>query len=130
MLAKWMSRYPDYKAAVHEIHHTQKLDHPSGTALSLASGVLASYPELGGWKDFEEGDTSPVPTNVLPIYYDRQENVPGYHKVAYTSAIDTIEIAHNAFNRKGFALGAVLAAEFIQGKKGVYTTKDIFNFTP
>ena len=130
ILARWMSRYPEYKPAIEEIHHTQKLDHPSGTALTLAGGVLGSYKNLSGWQDIEAGkDKAALPANVLPIIYDRQENVPGYHKVTYTSDIDTIEISHNAFNRKGFALGAVLAAEFAVGKKGVYTTKDIFNFT-
>lgn len=130
ILAKWMSRHPEYKAAIHEVHHTQKLDHPSGTALTLAQGVLDSKKDLTGWRDYPEGTTEGISNDALSIFYDRKENVPGYHKVAYTSDIDTIEIAHNAFSRKGFALGAVLAAEFIQRKKGVYTTKDIFNLTP
>jgi 4-hydroxy-tetrahydrodipicolinate reductase len=130
ILAKWMGRHTEYKPSVYEVHHTQKLDHPSGTAITLADGILVSRKNLKGWQDYESGkETAALPESVLPIYFDRKENVPGYHKVTYTSEIDTIEIAHNAFNRKGFALGAVLAAEFAQGKKGVYTTKDIFNFT-
>jgi 4-hydroxy-tetrahydrodipicolinate reductase len=131
ILAKWMARHSEYKPSIYEVHHTQKLDHPSGTAITLANGIMAQQKNFASWQDYNQSyeGAAGVSADKLPIFYERKENVAGYHKVSYTSEIDTIEIAHNAFNRKGFALGAVLAAEFILGKKGVYTTKDLFNFT-
>jgi 4-hydroxy-tetrahydrodipicolinate reductase len=120
-LARMMQRFPEYKAKIEEIHHTQKLDAPSGTAITLAEGIIDETPDLKNWElDGEK-------PNVLPIHAIRENNVPGTHTVSYTSAIDDIEIIHTAHSRQGFALGAVLAAEFIHNKKGVFSMKDLLN---
>ncbi|MGZ5244640.1 MAG: 4-hydroxy-tetrahydrodipicolinate reductase [Bacteroidia bacterium] len=130
ILAGWMEQYPDYQPKVEEIHHKQKLDAPSGTAITLAEGILEGMPQLEKWESLEKEkeDTINLHKNNLPVFYSREEGVPGYHKVTYTSGIDEISISHNAFNRKGFALGAVMAAEFISRHKGFFTPQDIFNF--
>lgn len=130
MLAKWMQDYPDYQPKVEEIHHTQKLDAPSGTAISLADGIIENLPKVNKWAHFEKSveDNTQTANETLPVFYSREEGVPGYHKVTYKSDIDEICISHNAFNRKGFALGAVIAAEFVQCRKGFFTPQDIFNF--
>jgi 4-hydroxy-tetrahydrodipicolinate reductase len=128
-LAKWMNAYPDYDVEIDEIHHTQKLDAPSGTAITLAEGVLENLERKSAWKEQEMNATSPAAgEDVLRIKYARTDGVPGIHKVKYTSAIDEIQISHEAFSRKGFALGAVLAAEFIKEKKGTFTAAEIFGF--
>lgn len=118
-LAKMMSKFNQYKVELEEIHHTQKLDAPSGTAISLAKGIIENS-DYTSWtldKNREE--------NQLYIDAKRIENVPGTHSVFYTSDVDTIEIKHTAHNRVGFALGAVIAAEWIIGKKGIFTMKDV-----
>ena len=119
-LAKIMSKFEDYKVGIEEIHHTQKLDAPSGTAISLAKGVIENS-NYTNW-NLE----NPKSDNIL-IEAKRIENVPGTHTVTYKSNIDLIEIKHLAHNREGFALGAVIAAEWIVGKKGVYSMKDVLN---
>jgi len=119
-LAKMMSKFDSYKVEMEEIHHTQKLDAPSGTAISLAKGVIENS-DYTGW-------TLESPkTNQIHIEAIRTENVPGTHTVTYNSNVDTIEIKHTAHNRDGFALGAVIAAEWIVGKHGVFTMKDVLN---
>jgi len=119
-LAKMMSKFTEYKVEMEEIHHTQKLDAPSGTAISLANSII-NHTNYDNW-------TLENPqTNELKIDAKRIENVPGTHTVSYTSAVDTIEIKHTAHNRNGFALGAVIAAEWIVGKKGVFTMRDVLN---
>jgi 4-hydroxy-tetrahydrodipicolinate reductase len=118
-LAKMMSKFDQYSVAMEEIHHTQKLDAPSGTAISLAKGVIAN----SNYTDWILDKNS----NKNNIYIDAQriENVPGTHSVFYTSDVDTIEIKHTAHSRDGFALGSVIAAEWLVGKKGVFTMRDV-----
>lgn len=120
-LAKLMNRLEDYKVSMEEIHHTQKLDAPSGTAISLAEGIIKNYDTKTGWALENAAEDQ------IEITAKRIANVPGTHTIFYKSAIDTITISHEAHNRKGFALGAVLAAEWIQNKKGVYTMKDVLS---
>lgn len=122
-LAKLMRNYPQYQVEIEEIHHTQKLDAPSGTAISLAEQIF----DQSNWTNWELDGKSDEKN--LPIYAKRIENVPGTHTVSYVSDIDTIEIKHTAHNRKGFALGAVIAAEWIHGKQGFFTMKDVLGLT-
>ncbi|GGG48770.1 4-hydroxy-tetrahydrodipicolinate reductase [Croceivirga lutea] len=121
-LAAMMNGVADYKISMEEIHHTQKLDAPSGTAITLAEGILENS-VLTAWKldANEEG--------VLPIHSIREGQVPGTHTVNYDSAVDSIQIKHTAHGREGFALGAIIAAEWIHGKTGVYSMKDVLNLT-
>ncbi len=119
-LAELMSRRPEYGVHISETHHTEKKDAPSGTAITLAEGILAEVPRITRW---EKGAAATA--EELPIYSHREPGVPGTHKVVYASDVDTIEIQHTADNRDGFALGAVLAAEFIVGKTGVWTMQDV-----
>jgi 4-hydroxy-tetrahydrodipicolinate reductase len=118
-LARLLSQYPEYKTSIEEIHHVNKLDKPSGTAILLAEGILENNPNLTSWKLDEEGD------DILSIHAKREEEVPGTHIIKYDSDIDTITLIHEAKNRKGFALGAVLAAEFLPGKIGNFSMKDL-----
>ncbi len=117
-LAKMMSKFNQYKVTMEEIHHTQKLDAPSGTAISLAKGVI----ENSNYKNWTLENPN---ENEIQIDAKRIENVPGTHSIFYTSEVDTIEIKHTAHNRDGFALGSIIAAEWIVGKKGVFTMKDV-----
>lgn len=120
-LAKMMSNLKQYNVSMEEIHHTQKLDAPSGTAITLAEGIIAQHNKLEDWK-LNVGEE-----NIIPIVAKRIENVPGTHTVNYKSEVDTITIEHKAHNRQGFALGAVIAAEWIVGKTGVFTMNDVLN---
>ena len=123
-LAELMSNYSDYKPEVEEIHHTQKLDAPSGTATSLANDILSENKNISSW--IHQENTLPVTTQTqMGVVSQRIEGVPGTHEVKYNSEIDSLEIKHTAHNRKGFALGAVLAAEWLLGKKGTYTMQDV-----
>jgi 4-hydroxy-tetrahydrodipicolinate reductase len=117
-LAKLMSKFKEYKVSMEEIHHTQKLDAPSGTAITLANGII----ENSSYENWTLDDSK---NNALFIDAKRIENVPGTHTVSYHSDVDSIEIKHTANNREGFALGAVIAAEYIFGKKGIFTMKDV-----
>jgi len=119
LLAKLMAQQPSYDVHMKEIHHTQKKDSPSGTALTLAKQVMEQVTRKKQWSEEVQGE------DILYITALREEGVPGTHTVTYTSAIDDIEITHTAHNRNGFALGAVLAAEFIAGKQGVFSMKDV-----
>ncbi|WP_027066437.1 4-hydroxy-tetrahydrodipicolinate reductase [Maribacter sp. Hel_I_7] len=119
-LAKMMQNLPEYKVSLEEIHHTQKLDAPSGTAITLAEGVIANS-NYSEWKLDNSSDT------ILPITSKRIGKVPGTHTVDYESVVDSISIKHTAHNREGFALGAVTAAEWIIGKSGVFTMRDVLN---
>ncbi|MDB5203342.1 MAG: dihydrodipicolinate reductase [Ferruginibacter sp.] len=119
-LAELMSSHPEYKVQVEEIHHTAKKDAPSGTAISLAEQILPFYPSLQGW-------TNSAGSDQLPIISRREDPAPGTHHVRYQSEIDDIEIIHTAHSRKGFAAGAVLAASFISGRKGIFSMKDVLN---
>jgi 4-hydroxy-tetrahydrodipicolinate reductase len=122
-LAQMMSKFEDYKVDVEEIHHTQKLDAPSGTAITLAEDIIKNNNQLKHWSLNEQKESS------LKIEAKRIENVPGTHIVTYKSDIDTITIEHEAHNRNGFALGAIVASEWIIGKQGVFTMKDVLNLS-
>jgi 4-hydroxy-tetrahydrodipicolinate reductase len=119
-LATLMAAQPDYDVTLEEIHHTQKKDAPSGTAITLAEQVLEKISRKKKWVNHLSDNVDD-----LEIISERIDPAPGTHKVKYTSPIDDIEIIHTAHNRKGFAAGAVLAAEFLAGKKGIYTMKDV-----
>ena len=125
-LAKLMCQHREYKAEITEIHHTQKLDAPSGTAVSLAKDLIAEHNGYTSWKLI--GQSQNMKKSDLPISAIREENVPGTHLISYTSEIDTLTIEHQAHSRTGFALGAVIAAEFIHKKQGVFTMSDILKF--
>lgn len=118
-LAKLMSKYNDYNVSLTEIHHTQKKDAPSGTAITLAEQVLANNAVKKSWVNHPTNNTAE-----LEIISERIDPAPGTHTIKYASPIDDIEITHTAHNRIGFASGAVLAAEFINNKKGIFTMKD------
>lgn len=120
-LAKMMSALKQYNVTMEEIHHTQKLDAPSGTAISLANDVIKHHEGYNNWKLEETADKT------IPIAAKRIEDVPGTHTVTYKSEVDTINIEHIAHTRQGFALGAVIAAEWIVGKTGVFTMNDVLN---
>jgi len=119
-LAKLMSSYPQYDVSMEEIHHTQKKDAPSGTAITLAEQVLQNISSKKLWVNHLSDNPEE-----LEIISERIDPAPGIHKVKYTSAVDDIEIIHTAHNRIGFAGGAVLAAEFAVGKKGIFGMKDV-----
>ncbi len=122
-LAKLMSSHPEYKIEAEEIHHVQKLDAPSGTAVSLLNDILSENRKYTDWELIP--DCKEIVSDKIPIIAKRVPDVPGTHEINYASEIDTITIKHIAHNRKGFALGAVLAAEFLFGKSGVYTMRDV-----
>ena len=119
-LAKIMSQFDSYKVTMEEIHHTQKLDAPSGTAISLAKGVIEN-------SNYANWTMDQAKNNEIHIEAKRIGDVPGTHTVTYDSIVDSIELKHTAHNREGFALGAVIAAEWLAGKKGIYTMKDVLN---
>ena len=122
-LAALMDANSQYDVNVKEIHHLQKLDAPSGTAISIAEGIIENLDRKESWKN-----DLIVLENELAVESIRTEDVPGTHVVKYESDIDFVEIKHEAKNRNGFAFGAVLAAEYIRGKKGVFTMKDVLSF--
>jgi 4-hydroxy-tetrahydrodipicolinate reductase len=119
-LAKMISKFPEYKASMEEIHHTQKLDAPSGTAITLAKGIIDN-------SDYSSWALENAKEDEILIDAKRIENVPGTHTVTYNSNVDAIEITHTAHNREGFALGAVIAAEWLVGKTGIFTMKDVLD---
>ena len=123
-LAKMMTTHKDYSLDIEEIHHTKKLDAPSGTAISLAEGIIENSDKTS-WK-LIENNTNKKP-ELIPITSKRILYTPGTHSVSYESEVDLIEIKHIANNRKGFALGAIIAAEWLIKKKGIYTMKDVLN---
>lgn len=125
LLARLMATQPDYNVTLKEVHHTQKKDAPSGTAVTLAEQVMESVRRKQQWINSEAQKPEE-----LAIISERVDPAPGTHYVTYTSEVDTIEIIHTAHSRKGFALGAVMAAEFIAGKKGVFTMEDVLALTP
>ncbi|GLB52317.1 4-hydroxy-tetrahydrodipicolinate reductase [Neptunitalea chrysea] len=120
-LAKLMNGLSSYNVSMEEIHHTKKLDAPSGTAISLADGIIKNYDSKKSWVL-----ESPAEEDI-EITAKRIEDVPGTHTIFYKSEVDTLTISHEAHNRQGFALGAVLASEWLVGKTGVYTMKDVLN---
>lgn len=118
MVAKMMRRFAQYKVSMEETHHTEKKDAPSGTAISLAKDIIDN-------SDYSSWALSNAKSDEILIDAKRIENVPGTHIVSYNSDEDSIEIKHTAHNREGFAFGAVLAAEWLQGKTGIFTMKDV-----
>ena len=134
-LAKIMNRYPGYSVEMTETHHIHKLDAPSGTAITLAEGIIAELDRKQEWAmgDLVNPDGSltkgaELADGQLKINAIRRDEVPGIHTISYESAADTITITHDAKNRSGFALGAVLAAEFVKDNNGFLGMKDLFNF--
>lgn len=117
-VASLLSKYNDYDVNVLEVHHSQKKDAPSGTAISIANQLLTHYPQKNKWSLKEEKDS-------IFISARRIDDEKGYHAVHYQSDVDSIQITHQAYSRKGFALGAVLAAEFLKNKKGIFQMKDV-----
>lgn len=125
-LAQLMSNHPSYTINMEEIHHTQKLDAPSGTAISLADGIIKNNPHYENWF-CPQAETNNSANKGISIEAIRKPDVPGTHTIHYTSNIDTITISHEAHNRTGFATGAVVAAEWLLNKKGVFTMRDVLN---
>ncbi|AEW87249.1 4-hydroxy-tetrahydrodipicolinate reductase [Flavobacterium columnare NBRC 100251 = ATCC 23463] len=119
-LAKMMANLEQYKVSMEEIHHTQKLDAPSGTAITLAEGIIQN-------SKYENWTMNPPNDTQIHIEAKRIENIPGTHRIFYDSTVDQIEIKHTAHNREGFALGSIVAAEWLIGKKGVFTMKDVLS---
>jgi len=119
-LARIAAKHKEYQPFLSETHHTAKLDKPSGTAISLANQILEEYKNLDGWSLEQEKDK-------LPVEAKREEGIFGIHEISYQSEIDDIQIKHTAKSRKGFALGAVLAAEWLHNKKGFYSFYEIFD---
>jgi len=119
-LARWMDRQPEYDLRIEETHHTEKKDAPSGTAITLAERSLAGLQRKTGWVLGEAQNRAQ-----LGIQAFREAGVPGTHRLIYSSAVDEIEVMHTAHNRDGFALGAVLAAEFLIGKTGVFSMHEV-----
>ncbi|MBD5224730.1 MAG: 4-hydroxy-tetrahydrodipicolinate reductase [Bacteroidales bacterium] len=109
--ASLMSRFGQYIPAMKEIHHIHKLDHPSGTAITLAETIISNHQPTTGWTEAADGDT--VDNGIIPISHERTGEVPGTHIVSWTSPVDTVTLEHRAFSRDGFALGAVVAAEWL-----------------
>lgn len=130
VLAKLMNNYPAYEVQVEEIHHTQKLDAPSGTAMTIAEDIIEEIDRKSEWLNEVVGTPIPdvIKNEQLLIESHRIENVPGTHTVVYSSEVDDIEIKHTAHSRAGFALGAIVAAEWLENKKGFYNIADVFNF--
>lgn len=122
-LSKMMNPWKDYSIDIEEIHHTKKLDAPSGTAITLAEGIIENTSK----KDWTLNDGGKIDSDSIPIEAKRIPEVPGTHIINYNSEIDSIEIKHTAHNRKGFALGAVIAAEWISGRTGVFSMRDVLN---
>ena len=124
-LAKIMSNFKEYGILLEETHHIHKLDAPSGTAITIADGILANHEAYDSWKLIEGAEAQ---EKELPIVAHRIGEVPGIHKVTYKSGVDEISIEHSAYSREGFAKGAVVAAEFMAGKQGVYSMDDLLKF--
>lgn len=122
-LARLMAGLRDYVPSIEDVHHTKKLDAPSGTAIKLAEGIKAQHPVYEGWCPAENKKN-----NAIPIKSVREGSVPGTHIVTWDSEIDTLSIKHEAKGRRGFAYGAIIAAEFIKSRKGIYTMNDVLSF--
>ncbi len=134
-LANIMNRFEDYRPTMEETHHIHKLDHPSGTAITLAEELVAEVDRLSGWKfglltqpDGSVEGSAEVPADQLRIDSVRRDEVPGIHSITWNSDADQITITHDAHSRRGFALGAVLAAEYTAQHTGLLTMQDLFNF--
>lgn len=120
-IARMMAQFPQYTPDITETHHVHKLDHPSGTAIMTADQILAAKPSLKGWSE------EPAPDSLL-INHIRHAEVPGIHRVTWESDVDSISLEHSAKSRMGFALGAVMAAEWLNGRNGWHSIDEMFNF--
>ena len=120
ILAFYMSKHDDYNVSVKEIHHIHKLDAPSGTAITIAEDIIEKLPHKTIWVN-----NSTDKKDELSILSEREGEVPGTHQIGYHSPIDSVTISHEAHSRQGFALGAVIAAEWLNGKQGIYTMQDV-----
>ena len=127
-LAKSMNAFTEYEVVMNETHHIHKKDHPSGTAVTLAEGIISSLDRKNNYVGQLKGEQAPSSAFDLQITSSRENEVPGFHEVVYKSDIDEIKLSHNAFNREGFAKGALTAAEWLAGKQGVFGMKDLLNF--
>lgn len=126
-LARLLNKYPEYNISIEEIHHTQKLDSPSGTAITLAEQTISLIERKKNWELSNTIKSDSNRSESIEISALRMEDVKGTHTIKYQSEIDTIELKHEAHSRKGFAAGAILAAEFIFNKQGIFTMKDVLN---
>ncbi len=127
-LARMIQKYPMYHPTIQEVHHTEKLDIPSGTAITLAEGILTQYPQKIGWQCNPTPKVQAKNVQNVSIIAKRLADNVGTHQVTYHSSHDTIQIIHQAKDRRIFALGALLVAEWIQGKKGIFSMEDFLNF--
>jgi 4-hydroxy-tetrahydrodipicolinate reductase len=125
-LARIMSKQELYKVKIEEVHHIQKLDAPSGTAITLAKEIISQHPGYTEW--ILNDGASPVPGKAIPVRAVREDSVPGIHDVEWSSEIDTISLRHEAKNRRGLAAGAVMAAGFLRGKHGIFSMNDVLDF--
>lgn len=124
-MSRIMNGFEGYKPTLNEVHHIHKLDHPSGTAVSLADKIIEKVDRIKKW--LEPADGTEISDNTLPIYHKREGEVPGIHTVTWDSFCDTITMTHDAKNRMGFAQGAVTAAEWLKGKKGFYSLSQMLS---
>jgi len=127
-LAKMMSSFEEYQVAVEEIHHTQKLDAPSGTAVTLTEDIIQQHSHYNQFKLIEDDDDADIDAQTIPVTAERIDQVPGTHTIQFASPIDSITLKHTAHSRLGFAKGALLAAEWIIGKQGVFGMDDMLDF--
>lgn len=125
-LAAIMNGFPQYRPHIVETHHIHKLDHPSGTAVTLAEEIVEETDRITGWAEPEEG--RPTAQDTLEVDHIRSGEVPGIHTIVWDSDVDSISITHSAKSREGFAMGAVLAAEWLAGRQGFHTISEVFNF--
>ncbi|MDE7403248.1 MAG: 4-hydroxy-tetrahydrodipicolinate reductase [Muribaculaceae bacterium] len=125
VLARIMSKFPEYTPSMTEVHHIHKLDHPSGTAITLAEEIIEENTRIAGWQEPDEAGH--VDTGNLPIAHERRGEVPGIHTIRWDSEADMIEITHSANSRQGFALGAVLAAEWLPARPGWHTIAEVLD---
>lgn len=126
-LAKWMNKQSEYNAALTEIHHTGKLDAPSGTAISMAKGLIEEVDRIGDWALVDKPESPLEHNQVLPVFSERVDPTPGTHKLRWRSTIDELEISHVAYSRAGFAQGAIAAAEWLPGRIGLFGMQDMLN---
>jgi 4-hydroxy-tetrahydrodipicolinate reductase len=124
-LASLINKYPAYKATIEEVHHKEKLDAPSGTAITTAEGIIQNNDQYDTFHCIEQDKEEEIKDNELAIFSYRRDNIPGVHSVTWFSKIDEIELKHTANSRKGFALGSVIAAEWLHDRKGIFTMNDV-----
>lgn len=125
-LARVMDKFPQYSPVLEEVHHIHKLDHPSGTAITLARELLDNYSAMSSWAEPADDGAPLTDKGVLPVLHERRGEVPGIHTITWDSPVDYISITHSAKSRDGFALGAVMAAEWLAGKSGFHTVSEMF----